>query len=184
MCVLRWIASTKTQPVLVANRLREIKACPDIKFCYIPTQENPADLASRGVTLDSISTSTLWWHGPSWLIAPNSNWLVTPPLDWDMDCGTPSTESSLPAMDMCHRPSVSQPDAVPPFGIDIGTFSSVSRLVRVTAWCSRFLTNCRVKSSVPRYGPLTIAELQSSLYRWIAHVQSCTRSWLFYNEDR
>ena len=91
-----------------------------------------------------------------------------------MDNGTPSTESSLPAMDMCHRPSVSQPDAVPPFGRDIGTFSSVSRLVRVTAWCSRFLTNCRVKSSVPRYGSLTIAELQSSLYRWIAHVQSCT----------
>ena len=92
--------TTKIQPVFVANCLREIKACPDIKFCYVPTQENPADLASRGVTLDSISTSTLWWHGPSWLIAPNSNWLVTQQLDWDMDCGMPSTESSLPAMDI------------------------------------------------------------------------------------
>ena len=56
MCVLRWIASTKTKPVFVANRLREIKASRDIKFCYVPTQENPADLASRGVTVDSIST--------------------------------------------------------------------------------------------------------------------------------
>ena len=31
------------------------------------TQENPADLLSRGVALDKLVDEKLWWHGPGFL---------------------------------------------------------------------------------------------------------------------
>lgn len=36
-------------------------------WCYAPTEDNPADLGSRGGHVDG---SDLWWHGPKWLTTP------------------------------------------------------------------------------------------------------------------
>ena len=34
---------------------------------HVPTDENPADAASRGMTATELKEHSLWWHGPSWL---------------------------------------------------------------------------------------------------------------------
>ena len=34
---------------------------------HVPTEQNPADAASRGMTADELRKHTLWWHGPAWL---------------------------------------------------------------------------------------------------------------------
>ena len=39
----------------------------DISFRYIVSEQNPADIATRGPVVSEIKQSTLWWHGPSWL---------------------------------------------------------------------------------------------------------------------
>ena len=43
-CVLHWMKSRKPLPVFVQNRLKEITSHKDIKFRYVTTTQNPADL--------------------------------------------------------------------------------------------------------------------------------------------
>ncbi|PFX32652.1 hypothetical protein AWC38_SpisGene2517, partial [Stylophora pistillata] len=50
-CVLHWITTCKPLPVFLQNRLREITSHRDIKFDYVSTSQNPADLSTRGVCL-------------------------------------------------------------------------------------------------------------------------------------
>ncbi|XP_011859684.1 PREDICTED: uncharacterized protein LOC105557125 [Vollenhovia emeryi] len=62
----------------VANRVSEIQTkMPEIKWRHVPTRENPADCASRGITAQELIDHALWWSGPAWLrqnsaFCPNS----------------------------------------------------------------------------------------------------------------
>ena len=47
-CVLHWLQSRKPLPTFVTNRLKEIKSLERVSIRYVPTEENPADLATRG----------------------------------------------------------------------------------------------------------------------------------------
>ena len=67
-CVLNLIASGKHTSKSVENRLVEIGNHKDIVFHYIPSKDNPADLASRGTCINELLENKLWWHGPEWLI--------------------------------------------------------------------------------------------------------------------
>ena len=53
-CVLHWMKTTKPLPLFVENRIIEIRKNKDITFCYIPSQQNPADYATRGLTVPEI----------------------------------------------------------------------------------------------------------------------------------
>ena len=44
---------------------------------HVPSQSNNADLVSRGCEPTTLSTSTLWWKGPQWLIQEPSSWPTT-----------------------------------------------------------------------------------------------------------
>ena len=66
--VLAYIANESTRfHVFVANRVRQIRdfSTPE-QWSYVPTTENPADHASRGLDVESI-TSSNWLSGPSFL---------------------------------------------------------------------------------------------------------------------
>ena len=54
--------------VYVANRVQEIRnhTEPD-QWRHVGTGENPADLASRGVSAEELASNDLWWHGPTFL---------------------------------------------------------------------------------------------------------------------
>ncbi|XP_060556893.1 uncharacterized protein LOC132717440 [Ruditapes philippinarum] len=73
-CVLQWVTSDKKLPLFVKNRVSKNKEHIDVNMTYIPTRENPADVASRGTTLEKLATDSNWWHGPQWLLKPTSNW--------------------------------------------------------------------------------------------------------------
>ena len=66
-CVLCWIDSKKPLNTFIENRVNEIREQKDIKFHYIHTKENPADLASRGASTVELQGNRLWWKGPDWL---------------------------------------------------------------------------------------------------------------------
>lgn len=54
--------------------MKEIKQDKEVKFHYISTAENPADMASRGVKTLELKGNKLWWHGPEWLKESVSDW--------------------------------------------------------------------------------------------------------------
>ena len=64
--------TTKHLPLFVKNRIIEMWKNKDITFCYIPSQQNPADYATRGLTIPEIIDANLWWHGPRWLTSEES----------------------------------------------------------------------------------------------------------------
>ena len=68
----------------VHNRVRKIQDKNWITWRYVPTKENPADLASRGGPVPQ--DSGLWWHGPKWLSQPNA---------WPEDITTTPTAETL-----------------------------------------------------------------------------------------
>ncbi|XP_003369549.1 zinc knuckle protein [Trichinella spiralis] len=69
---LGWINGDKS---FVANRVREIQVLTlSLWWRYIPTEDNPADLASGGCTVKNLSTSLKWWQGPTWLRGPPETW--------------------------------------------------------------------------------------------------------------
>ena len=80
-CVLYWLKTKKPLSVFVENRIREIKLEEDVTFRYVPTLHNPSDYATRGLSVQEIMCSSLWWHGPSWLQEEDTLWPVRNPSD-------------------------------------------------------------------------------------------------------
>ena len=59
---LHWILGNGLYKQFVDNRVKKIHEHPEIQWRHVPTDENPADLASRGGRIKE-----LWWNGPEWL---------------------------------------------------------------------------------------------------------------------
>ena len=64
---LHWILVSGQYRQFVVNRVCKIIEHPDILERYLPTSENPADLATRG---GQVANAELWWNVPVWLSDP------------------------------------------------------------------------------------------------------------------
>ena len=59
----------------VANRVGEVQmATEPCQWQYVPTDQNPADLCTRGETPSELEDCSLWWNGPVWLLEEQANW--------------------------------------------------------------------------------------------------------------
>ena len=59
----------------VANRVGEIQMVTEpCQWQYVPTDQNPADLCTRGATPSELQESSLWWQGPVWLLEDQADW--------------------------------------------------------------------------------------------------------------
>jgi len=59
----------------VANRVAAIQELiPEERWRYVSTQHNPADLATRGISVDDYKDKSLWWHRLSWLRSSSETW--------------------------------------------------------------------------------------------------------------
>ena len=49
----------------MANRISEIQRllAPE-EWNHVRTKKNPADLLSRGMSIEDLALSNLWWYGP------------------------------------------------------------------------------------------------------------------------
>ncbi|XP_069946012.1 uncharacterized protein [Cherax quadricarinatus] len=67
---LQWVQNDRSKLPYVRNRVKEIRELQSTStILYVPTDQNPADLISRGVTHRKLSKSELWFKGPDWLPA-------------------------------------------------------------------------------------------------------------------
>jgi hypothetical protein len=72
-CTLSRIYSTKILATFEDHRVREIRQIPNIECRYVPSLLNPADHASRGLTLVDFLSSN-WLHGPDFLRLSPDRW--------------------------------------------------------------------------------------------------------------
>ena len=56
------------------NRVNEIRQQSQVIFGYIPSESNPLDLATRGLTISELKESYLWWYGHTWLWLDEHCW--------------------------------------------------------------------------------------------------------------
>ncbi|KRX85970.1 hypothetical protein T4E_8055, partial [Trichinella pseudospiralis] len=55
----------------VKNRVELIQQLTEPKLWkYCPSENNPADLISRGTSVTKLKDSRLWWEGPPLLLNP------------------------------------------------------------------------------------------------------------------
>ena len=164
--VLHWVQGDKQLPAFVNHRVTEMKSqLPTANWRYCPTLENPADLLTRGTTLQLLRSSPLWQHGPSWLTTPDQ-WPVfqLPPLPPLFVAAAIATEF------------VPQEPSPPAFGLDcvmsIDNYSTLHKLLAVTAYVLRFIGNSRTQPAEQRQiGPLEAEELDKARLNWVKNTQ-------------
>ena len=177
-CVLHWMKSHKPLPVFVQNRLKEIKSHKNIKFRYVTTTQNPADLATRGVSTEELINNQLWWHGPSWLSDNATKW-----PSWafqQIDDNTVeqiakqavrpqimNETSALIEMENKREPSEKP---VAPFELNETNYSSLTRLLRVTAWTLSFIQKLQKKSTQKE--ELKAEEIDQAKLMWERQIQN------------
>ena len=93
--VLAWInQGPRVGGVFVANRVEEITAVGEVKS-WVTTDENPADLPTRGTTVSQLSVRRIWWNGPYWLNGPEAEWPKHPRNDTNVTMGMMAITDSL-----------------------------------------------------------------------------------------
>ena len=159
--VLAWLNTPPHRlQTFEANRVAKITSSTiSFTWRHVPTDLNPADCASRGTSAQSLASHDLWWS-PSWLKEPFNTWPKMPPA---------LGRHALPGL----KPkSVPAHIAVPGLDLDLLTrFSSLDKLVGVTACIRRFIFNCQHSSEARRSGPMTATERRSALMFWVRSAQ-------------
>lgn len=117
----------------VANRVAEIQTLTsDSKWRHIESENNPADLISRGVQATQLMESRLWWHGPEILQNPEDISQIY------------SKKSVTPEEALKERKQNCVSLFVVPDSWDLfSKYSTLDKLQRVFAYVQRFLVNCR-----------------------------------------
>ncbi|XP_051164963.1 uncharacterized protein LOC127291122, partial [Leptopilina boulardi] len=87
--VLSWLQKQPTSwTTFVANRVSGILTeLPAATWNHVPSKQNPADCASRGLSAEDLSTFSLWSEGPTWLLDSPETWPRR-------NCGLETTEES------------------------------------------------------------------------------------------
>lgn len=155
--VLGWLRMAPNMlKTFVQNRVVEIhELTKESVWRHVSGKENPADLVSRGVRLEDLSSSTRWWEGPSFL------------------CDFNGSAVGLDQIHEISNESLPELKTKTTYSLVAGThgsfksifafqrFSSFNRMRRAGAYVLRFIHNTRHKND-RRVGDLSINELNNA----------------------
>lgn len=161
--VLSWLRlSPHTLKTFVANRVSQIlEISVGEEWYHVSSNDNPADLPSRGLLPSDLIDNRLWWHGPEWLLNNFSEW--------------PNIHLSepVPVPELKSKTFVCISQSSTPYLIDVmERFSSFGKLTRVFSYVIRFIRNLQVPSSERRQGPLSNTEIAEGTRNLIRCVQN------------
>jgi hypothetical protein len=161
---LSWIKTPSNRlKTFVAHRITEIQELTNPSdWRHIPTDQNPADIMSRGLLPSQLQHSSLWWFGPAFLRQNESTW---PNNDVSVD------ESELPEVKSTTTTLITQPKEEFSF---ITKFSNPLKSQRIMAYVLRFIANCRIPKNQRRLEYITAEEMSKSLIMMIRLVQQET----------
>ncbi|GIX96405.1 DUF1758 domain-containing protein [Caerostris darwini] len=166
--VLAWIGSHASRwKTFVANRVAKIQTLSSpTQWHQISGNENPADLATRGVSSSALLTS-VWLCGPEFLynecsFYPESS---VPTLN-----NSVSTLNDPVPEERCCVQSTIAANHLPNSNDLFQKYSSLFKLKRAAAYCLRFVNNCR-NSKDKVTGFLNTSELTNAINVLIKSVQ-------------
>ncbi|XP_054708165.1 uncharacterized protein LOC129217975 [Uloborus diversus] len=138
LIALYWVKGcAKRWKMVVANRVLEIqeKSNPsDWKFC--PSEKNPADLLTRGISMEDLLLNKLWRLGPDWLQESCEGW----PEQVFKSASCDNVEVLREKRSEVTNVMVVQVELVENLYNRISVWSKLQRIV---AWCLRFIRNAR-----------------------------------------
>ena len=170
MDVLYWVRGKSRQfKPFVANRVGLIQRLSEPQqWRYVPSKLNPADLLSRGATVQALSTNEKWWQAPCFLKHQS--------VAWPESKVENKKESDVKVKKQFHRAEqfrdaafiavLKQEDELHP-----EKYSNWDRLTQVSARVVHFLENCRSPVELRSRGALTLEEVNNEGLRFIKIAQ-------------
>ena len=169
--VLGWLRRPpSTYKSFVQHRVGDILDLFDVThFRYVPTDETPADLGTRGLSASELVQSKLWYNGPAFLLENERCWpqfpmpaLVFPPdVDEEVRDFVPFVFISHVRQDLFDR--------------IFGYREDFWKCLRVLVFVSRFIRNkCLPKNNTLRVlSPYpTLKEIQEAMHSWALTIQA------------
>lgn len=161
MISYHWITSNPSRwKPYIKRRVQMIHDnIPAATWFHIPGIKNPADCASRGITSDELINHPTWWTGTDFFFSPSQNEDLLhdelQQLNAELNTVTTHNVNLQPSLPLLSK------------------FSSINKLVRVTAYVLRFIKNWNNKKfgRSLEIGTLTSRELQVSQTLILRHVQ-------------
>lgn len=163
MITLHWIRSTAQRwKPFVENRVTEIQSLTNPEsWSHINGKNNPDDLPTRGLSVDNLIQSQLWWNGPT---AP----LPVEPTDTTEEhCIAEDANVDLRTKFAVAVQFTSTDPAEPLLNLD--KYSRLRTVFRITAWVKRFVQNACTRQKT--HGELTAEELTASEMYWVKVTQ-------------
>lgn len=164
---LAWLKGHPSRwTTFVANRVSEVQtSLPSARWNHVPSKENPADCASRGLSPNEFRDYKLWWHGPNWLRSSSDTW---PKQSSVLHPSVSNLESTIPES----RKTIACHVQLPVEWELPNEFSSWTRLIRVTARVKRFINHLRKRTDQSRGSDLNLSviELKEASLFWFRYV--------------
>ena len=167
--VLHWLKVDQSYKQFVSNRIAKIKDKSYIEWRHVPIEKNPADLGSRGCSVNRLSS--LWWKGPQWL--QNED-------DWPKVIETKSsveTEFESRKIKEVFATVVETDDVFKPLLLKYSWW----KVVRTVSWVFRFINNCR---KAKRRGQLITEEINETKLLLIQRAQRECENSDSFGEDK
>ena len=135
-CVLGWVYNPRTRNVFVDNRVRAIKGIEGVTVSYVPTEYNPADVLSRGCTVEELHNHAIWRSGPDMdVIAEAAKEFQPSKITEEMEAKT-GTEDVVVALTTTEP--IKKTDRYFA-GLNYERYSSFDKLIRIGVYVCRFI---------------------------------------------
>ncbi|UYV63536.1 hypothetical protein LAZ67_2004566 [Cordylochernes scorpioides] len=170
-----WIRSDASRwKAFVSNRVSSIQNLTQITdWFHVSSQDNPADCASRGIMPQDLVNHRIWWRGPIWLQENNVRYIPSSPTQVNLNI----IQEEVGEGQVLDQTTLIQNSETMLNLEFIVRYSTMTKLIRITAWCWRFYYNCLLFDPIRQKGPLTTRELTKAiqvLVKSIQQVEFCT----------
>ena len=175
--VLRYLANTdKRFQTFVANRVSRIRDCSDLgQWRYVPSKLNPADIASRGLSVDKFLDCSLWKLGPEFLWGPENQWPRQPDFLSEVTENDPEVKLNKG----CFVTKTTLPEGLAFMENTISRHSDWFKLKKTIAWALRYRGNLLRRTKCPKQKMkigikpmLSLNELRQAEWEILRHEQT------------
>ena len=159
---LGWIQGDPSRwKPFVANRVLEIQDLTNpSNWSHCSGKDNPADLVSRGMFAEDLTTSQLWLNGPPWLSKSSVS-----KHQLEQDIVFPKEEKlSVVNVSMVSHPQTSE--------VEVERWSSFKKALRIVAWIGRYVHNSQLPGSHRQKGDLSYDEISRAKVNLFMSVQN------------